>query len=261
MDADTAKSLIRSSAIITACDVVGNGVLRMQTTFEYPGNEYVDVFVQPQASPDAPLLLTDGGFTVAQLMGFGLDLDKTPKRREFVRGVCEQLGIRREGGEFLVTVPEPTDTHFGPAAVRLGQACVRIADLIVTYSTRLSSTFDDELEEGFDALRLPVEVGVPLRGSKGRDVKVDFVIRGPRIPSAIVGVSAKAQGSAKMRVDATFRKWYELEPQRADYQFVTLLDSRVPYWTDADWGVLEDVSEVFAYPAEADAFRELITNE
>lgn len=261
MDAQQVQSLIKSSAIITACDVARNGALRIQTTFEYPGNEYVDVFVRPQPGPDAPVVLTDGGFTVGTLLSFGLDLDKTPKRRAFVKDVCEQLGVTREGGEFVITVPAPIEQQFGPAAVRLGQACVRIADLIVTYSTRLSSTFDDELEEGFDALRLPFEGGVPLMGSKGKEIKVDYLVRGPRVPTAVFGLSAKSQGSAKARVDATFRKWYELEPQRADHQFVTLLDSRVPFWTDADRGVLEDVSEVFAYPAEADAFRELVANE
>ena len=261
MDAAKAQSLIQSSALIRACTVMPNGALRLETTFEYPGNEYVDLFVKPAIAPEDPVVLTDYATTVAQLMGFGLDIDATEKRRQFVKDVCAQLGVFREGGEFVVTVPAPIDTQFGPSAVRLGQACVRIADLIVTYRTRLNSTFDDEIEEGFDALGLPTEIGYPLLGSKGKEVKVDYVVRGPRVPAAIYALSAKTRGSAKTRVDATFRKWYELDPQRDDYQFITLLDSRVPFGTEADRSVLADVSEVFDYPAEADAFRELITNE
>lgn len=257
MDCSEARNLITGSAIIRACDVAPDRSLRIQTTFEYPGNENVDVFVRH--SPDGgPIELTDAGMTVGQLLGFGVDIDGTERRRQFVRNVCDQLGILRDRGQFVAIVPEPIQDNFGPTAVRLAQACVRIADLIITHQSRLNSTFLDEIEEGLDSLGFPVTPGALLRGNHDRDVRVDYVVNTPRLPTAIIGVSAKAQATAQNRVNATFRKWYELSSRATDFQFVTLLDSRFDVWREADRTLLEDVSEVFEYPAEADAFRELV---
>src|SRR4051812_6672694 len=111
MNCEQAQRLILPSAIITACGVVRN-TIRLQTTFEYPGNEFVDIFVLPQADAQDPLILTDGGMTISQLLGFGLDIDGTKRRREFVKGICDQLDIRRRGGEFTVTVREPVENEF-----------------------------------------------------------------------------------------------------------------------------------------------------
>lgn len=261
MDCQTAQRLISGSSLIRGCDRMRDGLLRIETVFEYPGNEYVDLYVRQQDSPEAPLEITDSATTVAQLLGFGLDLDSSPKRRAFVRDVCEQLGVRREGGELVVTVPEPVAMHFGRAAVRLSQACVRIADLIVTYSTRLTSTFDDEIEEGLGSLGVHYERGFSIMGRMGREVKVDYLVHAPRVDAAVLAVSAKSATSAKPMVNAALRKWVELSDAAMQYQFVTLLDSRQNFWTEADRGVLEDHSMVFDYPAEAGAFRELVTNE
>ena len=261
MDCQTAHSLISSSIIIEDCTTLPNGLLRLQTTFEYPGHEHIDVYVRSQASSDAELILTDGGMTVGQLLGFGLDLDGTERRRQFVRGVCQQFGIRREGGQFTLLVPTPTDLYFGRMVIRLAQACSRIADLIVTFQSRLNSTFADDLEEGLAALPLRVYSSVPLIASTGKEIKVDYVIETTRLPAAVFGVSAKSQGSATNRINSTFRKWWELMPRKESYQFVTLLDSRLNYWSERDRDILSDVSEVFEYPAEADALRELVTAE
>ena len=259
INCDQIKPLIRSSALVTACDPMGDGSLRLQTTFEYPGDEYVDLFVREAIPPNGPLRLTDASMTVAQLLAFGLDVDATPKRRRFVAELCRQLGVSRQGGELTIDVAEPIEANFGPSAVRLGQACVRVADLMLTYTERLNSSFDEELEEAFEALRLPVHPGKPLIGRAGRTIKVNYVVEAPRLSAAVFGLSARSAGNAKNRVNSTFRKWYELEPERPAYQFITLLDSRVPYWTDSDREVLADVSTVFDYPAEADAFSELLT--
>ena len=261
MNCERANALISASAIITACDLSRDGALRLQTTFEYPGNEFVDLFVLNPTELDPHVMLTDGGQTVSQLLGFGLKMDGTKRRRQFVEDVCHQLGVYRRGGEFTVTIPDPIEANFGLMAVRLAQACVRIADLIITHQSRLTSTFTEQIEEGLEAIHIPVEPSVPLMGSKGREIKVDFVLRTSRLPTAIYGLSASSPGSAKRNVNATFRKWYELTPQKEAYQFVTLLDSTSSFWVDADRGLLEDVSEVFDYPAEVDAFRELVTSD
>lgn len=261
MDCRRANELISASALIRGCTAVRGGMLRLETVFEYPGNEYVDLYVRPQGGPDDALVLTDAASTMGQLLGFGLDPDSSPRRRAFIADVCAQLGVQREGGEFVVTVPAPAQAHFGPAAIRLAQACVRIADLIVTFSTRLTSIFDDEVEEGLGTLGVEYEKQVPLMGSKGQEVKVDFLVRSPRLDSAVLAVSAKSPASAKPIVNATLRKWVELSNLAGRYTFITLLDSRKDLWTDADRGILADESIVIDYPDNAAAFRELVTNE
>ena len=265
MDCDQAQRLLHGGSLIRACAVVrpravvaGDEVMRIQSAFRYPGGEYVDMFFH--ARPGADAELSDDGFTMGQLLSMGVDPDATQKRKAFILDVCEDLRVQRRGGEFVAPLgPDPAAT-LAEAAIRLGQACVRIADLSLTHRTRLVSAFGDDLEEGLESLDVPFARGVTLSGRGGRAVTVDYVVEGATRRSALLSMSAKNPGRAHDVANDTFTKWFDLQHYQTDYQFVTVLDShRIGMFREDDLTRLELFSTVVPYPEEADRLRDLVT--
>jgi hypothetical protein len=264
MDCAQAQNLLHGGSLIRACDIVrpravaaGGSVLRVQSAFRYPGGEYVDLFFheRPGAEPE----LSDDGFTMGQLLSMGVDPDATQKRKAFISDVCEEMRVQRRGGMFVAPLgPDPAAT-LADAAIRLGQACVRIADLSLTHRTRLVSAFGDELEEGLESLDRPFTRGVQLAGRAGRTVTVDYVVEGATRRSALLSMSARNAGRAHDVANDTFTKWFDLQEHQNDLQFVTVLDSqRIGLFREEDLTRLELFSTVVPYPDEADRLRDMV---
>jgi len=264
MDCAQAQRLLHGGSLIRACDILrpraiaaGADVLRVQSAFRYPGGEYVDLFFYSR--PDGQAELSDDGFTMGQLLSMGVDPDATQKRKAFVGDVCEDLNVQRRGGEFCVPLGQDPAATLADSAMRLGQACVRIADLSLTHRTRLVSAFGDDLEEGLESLEQPFQRGVKLPGRAGRTVTVDYVVAGATRNSALLSMSAKNAGRAHDVANDTFTKWFDLQQHQTDYQFVTVLDSqRIELFREDDLTRLELFSTVVPYPDEADRLRDLI---
>ncbi len=265
MDCAEAQRLLHGGSLIRACEVVrahpitaGTDVIRVQSIFRYPGGEYVDMFLHSR--PGVPAELSDDGFTMGQLLSMGVDPDATQKRKAFVADVCEELTVHRRGGEFFTPLGSDPARTFADATIRLGQACVRIADLSLTHRHRLVSAFGDDLEEGLESLQLPYERGVPLAGRGGRRVTVDYIVDGATRRNALLTMTAKQANTAHNVANDTFTKWFDLEHYQADYQFVTVLDSaKAGLFRPEDIERLELFSEVVAFPEEGDRLRELVT--
>lgn len=264
MDCQQIQRILTTDSLVRACDVVhprglhrGQEWFRVQTRFRYPGGEYVDLYVVP--GQGGSFELSDSAGTMEQLLGMGLDPDTSQKRRQFIQDVCEDLGVVRRGGEFVVSLGGDMAASLPVAALHLGQACVRIADLSLTQRGYAASSFTDELEEGIEALGLRAEPNKALPGRGGRMVPVSYIVEGSKSSSALITVTAKHAGTAHAVANEAFTRWYDLDRHQTDLQFLTVVDSeRADLFRPADLERLEEVSEVVQYPDEKERFRELL---
>ena len=55
-----------------------------------------------------------------------------------------------------------------------------------------------------------------------------------------------------------FCRWYDLERYRADFRFITVIDSTSRAFLSADVDRVASVSQVVSYPLEADTLRALL---
>ena len=260
LDCKSLAQLATSLALVTHCDQIKSGMLRLATPFRYPDGSQVDVFLDDAGALYNRVRLTDLGQTTAYLLDLQLKPWATQKRKQIIDDVCRTLDVTREGGELLVRLDEADlgGPGLADAIVRVAQACIRTADVSYTQRLRAPASFRDEVEEFISSNGVQVEAGIVLPGRFGKDVPVDFRTHGRRVKSVILTLSTQNAAAAHGISTEVFRKWYDLEPRRADHQFVTLFDSGNNAFRDDDLARLGEVSTVLAFPAQQDAVMEAI---
>src|SRR4051812_2777212 len=132
--------------MVRSKDVVPKGHLRFETKFLYPDRSSVDLFVvnpaQQKLLPVSPVL-SDLGQTTAWLADVQVRPWQSKKRQRFLDDAIYVLGVKQNGGA-LETEFAPDHQGLEDAIIRLGQACVRVADLSFTRRSSLVVTATDE---------------------------------------------------------------------------------------------------------------------
>jgi len=134
-------------SMVVSADRLTNGHVRIQTALEYGDGSSIDVFVVNQTEINA-VLLTDFGNTMNWLMDAGVKPTATKRRQAFVRRVLEQFDIENRSGALELRVPTLNDVPAG--VLRLSQACMRIADMVLTAKMRLPTAFGERVAEVFE---------------------------------------------------------------------------------------------------------------
>jgi hypothetical protein len=205
VDCDTLKGIATTLALVTSCDVIKNGMLRLATPFRYPDGSQIDLFLGSPTGLFPQIRVTDLGQTAAYLFDLQLKPWATFKRKQIVEDVCKSLDVTQDGGELLIALTE-TDlatSALSDAMVRVAQACIRTADIAYTQRLRAPASFRDEVEEFISSDGVQVESGIVLPGRFNKDVTLDFRTRGRRVKSLILTLStqntAAAHGSCLAR--------------------------------------------------------------
>ena len=128
--------------------------------------------------------------------------------------------------------------------MRLGQACVRVADLIYTRRCSLQSPVIEELEEVLVEGELKYETDSRLEGRFGNRVRVDLLVLGRQTRSAVLTWSSANSSQAHVQANEIFRRWYDLDVPTRLEQRVTILDDRYDVYRDDDLRRLRDKSSV-----------------
>jgi hypothetical protein len=253
---DRVRSQLSGSSIVRSIDGLPRGHVRIATALQYPDGTMIDVFLRLapleaaaySANPGATsVVLSDMGNTAAWLLDVGVRPWQSKKRQAFLDDALEVLGVGQRGGELTVEV-KPGD-ELGPAVLRLGQACMRVADLTFTRRASLVNPFTDDVEEMLVDLDLSYEPNVDLPTRLGTPVRVDYVVTGPKRRSAVAALTASAPASAHAISNEVFRKWLLLAqtPGSPDAR-VTILDDRVlDVFRLDDLALLGEVSDVLGF--------------
>ena len=248
------ERLVDELCMVRASDVVPKGHLRLETKFLYPDRSSVDVFVVNEAQQQllaASPILSDLGQTTSWLADVQVKPWQSKKRQRLLEDAIEILGIRQNGGA-LETPFEPSHDGLEDAVIRLGQACVRVADLLFTRRSSLQVTATDEVEELIADAELSYQTNAQLPGRHGNVVVVDFLVDGRRRRSAVLTLAAQSSATAHSVANEVFRKHYDLDaPQRAE-QRVTVYDDRLDVYRPEDLDRLRDVCEVVPLSAHQD---------
>ncbi len=203
------------------------GHIRIQTGFLYPDGSSVDVFVvdEPSAPLLPPMRLSDLGQTMAFLLDHDVQPWTSKKRRTQLEQAIDLYGASLRGGALELPVT-PTDDSLQEGIVLLGQACVRMSDLLFTKRLQLQSPFNEDVEEFLSDASLQYEPSIQLSGQFG-PVPVDFVVTGKSTRSAIITLFSRMTSSGHVQANEVFRKWHDLNAGGATESRVTLLDDSV----------------------------------
>lgn len=246
------KKIVEGHSLIRGVDQVPKGHLRMETAFLYPDGSSIDVFVVETAATGA-LKLSDLGQTTSWLLDVQVRPWLSKKRQRFVEDALRIYGISQSGG--ALEWPMNSLEQVVDGVVRLGQACVRIADLTYTRRSSLQTVFTEDLEELLVDSDFEFETNKEVPGRHGSLIRVDFLVHGPRVESALLALSSGNAAQAHAASNEIFRRWYDLSARTE--QRVTIFDDRYDVYRDEDLARLRDLSDVVAL-SDKIAIRDLL---
>lgn len=249
---DDLRALAARVCMVKGIDTVPRGHVRLETRFKYPDRSSVDLFIQNPTQTGERLVLTDLGQTTLWLNDLQVRPWQSKKRSRFIEDALHVLEIRQAGGAFEVDF-QMSQESLMDAVVRLGQACVRVADLTFTRRSTQQVYAGEELEEIISDAELLYETDAPLAGRHGIVIQVDFLVHGRRRDSAVLTLGSQTQTSAHATSIEVFRKMYDLKVPDRTEQLVAVFDDRFhELYRPEDLNRLSEVSEVFPLSQKRD---------
>ncbi len=233
------------SGLVAGCQVGFRGHLRLQTKFLYPDGSAIDLFVANEEDllSDHELTLTDFGQTIGWLSNMGIWPKKNKRRAQILSDIMTTYRISNIGAALMCRV-RPDDLLGG--LIRLGQACVRVADLTYTQRFVARSRFEDQFEEVIAEFDVDYETKVGIVGRFNNIVTVDFLVHGRNIDTAVMTLSSETRlaSQAKIRAEHVFATFTDLIDYRG--QRLAALDDRAAVYENADINRIQTVASVVA---------------
>ncbi len=236
------------NALVAHIDTVPKGHIRIETGFLYPDGASIDVFLEQQNG----LLeihkpkLTDFGGTWSWLQNLEIKPNKSAMQKLYFNRIMELYHCTLKGAAIEYEVDTLDDLPGGIA--RLGQACLRTADLIYSKRLRVQNSFNQDVEDVIADIVTEYEssADIPLR--TGNVVKVDFKTRGEKLETAIQTLSSGNVQYAHQRAVEINARWDDLR-ELSDWttqgnQCITLFDDSVNVYDTQDLDRLERKSIV-----------------
>jgi len=235
------RDLLGSSRLIRGIDRLPRGHIRLETAFLYPDGSSVDLFVRAQEPSLFPAItLSDLGQTLTWLLDLQIQPHRSKRRQQLLADALELFDVHLVGGALEATIAPPSQLLDG--VIRLGQACVRVADLFYTRRANLQATFKEEVEELLAEVDFEYETERELEGLSGRTVKVDFLVKGKRRDSALLTLSCANTSQAHVAANEIFRKWYDLSDRSE--QRITIFDDRFDTYRRDDLERIQEKSDL-----------------
>lgn len=255
IDLSDIKNRLDGHSIVRNVDQVPRGHVRIETAFLYPEGSSVDLFLVEEAPLLPATRLSDLGNTSQWLLDVQVRAWLSKKRQALVDDALRIYDVSRQGGAFEIQLASLDAIVDG--VVRLGQACVRVADLVYTRRSSLQLVVTEEVEEVLADADLDYDANAELEGRYGKPVRVDFVVRGTRTKSALLTLSSRNTSQAHVQANEIFRRWYDLDIPARTEQRVTIFDDRYDAYRDDDLHRLRDISEVLAL-SERTTIRDML---
>ncbi len=233
------EGVLKGHSIVRESAPLPRGHLRVETAFLYPDGTSIELYLMKE-----PLRLSDLGQTTAWLLHLQIKPWLSRRRQAVVEDVLRLYGAEQQGGAIEIALSSLD--HLIEGIVRLGQACLRVADLSYTKRSPLQSTFSEQIEDFFQDSELPYDPDAELAGRFGPPVRVDYVVHGARLRSLVLGWSSGNSAQAHITANEIFRKWYDLDSPARTEQRVTLLDDRQDVYRPDDQERLRACSTVVA---------------
>ncbi|NOY91026.1 MAG: DUF1828 domain-containing protein [Deltaproteobacteria bacterium] len=238
------KEQTSGHSLVRSVDELPKGHVRIETGFLYPDGSSVDVFVV-EASPMFPTLkLSDLGQTTSWLLDLQVRPWLSKKRQRLAEDAIRIYEVRQEGGALEYALSGLDSLVEG--IVRLGQACVRVADLTYTRRSSLQGSISEEIEEFLVDSEFEFEPNIELLGRRGVNVRIDFLVHGSRTTSALLALATGNASQAHTVANEIFKRWYDLNIPARNEQRVTVFDDQYDVYRAEDLHRLRDLSDVVA---------------
>jgi len=251
---DICSELNSDMGALFTCDQQGQ-INKIRTPFLYPDGDIIDVFFKQN---DESVTITDLGESIRWLRMQTTAPKRSLKQNKLIDDVCKTQGVELFKGMLQTRCHE--GESLADAVTRVSQAAIRVSDLWFTFRARSVESVTDEVADFLGDISLPFERAKLFTGRSGAGVKVDFHVRAPESSSLINVLSTGNKSSARPIVNQVLRNWYDLSglsvaPDAP--KFISLFDDTSDVWSEEDFALLEDLSNVARW-SRPDQLQELL---
>jgi len=132
-------------------------------------NDALQIYVEER---DGKLLLSDDGYTLADLRSTGFELT-TPKRKALLQNILNGFGVKTEDDQLVVAA---THKDFAQKKHNLVQAMLAVDDLFALAEPHVLSLFKEDVRLFLDTNGVQKFQDFKLAGKSGFDHRFDFAL-------------------------------------------------------------------------------------
>ena len=165
---DEYYAFIKEKTLIS--DSEGSEWVEVSTPFTGLFNDTIDIFIKKVGSK---FILSDDGATMRNLGLSGMEISRSPKRKEILDRILINYGVRLEGGELIT---ESNEKEFPQNKLNILSAISETNDMYFLARHTVSSVFRDDVKEFLDEQELIYTPHFISKGSTGLEFTFDFQI-------------------------------------------------------------------------------------
>lgn len=253
---DLCASLRADLSSLFDCQPRSRGDVRVRTPFVLPDRDLVDIYVIEE---DQRFVVTDFGLAMSWLRMHTATGKLTPSTRLLIDDLLQTLTVTLSRGQLEI---RDIDQAGLPLAVHcLGQAVVRVADLLHTIRPRKTQSVADEVDDWLRQREFQVRRRTTHRGLNAHWT-VDFEVRaGQRTSLAFVLSSGSKAGAREIRhrVYTGFSDIRSNPEGPSEDTLISVIDDTSDVWSNEDLGLLSQVSRLALWSSPDDIERALTT--
>jgi hypothetical protein len=144
--------------------------IEISTPFTDVFNDTIEIYAKRQSEK---ITLSDDGKTLRNLELSGIEITRSPNRKEILERICLNYGVQLNNQELIV---EATETTFPQKKLNLMSAISEVNDLYVIAKHTVASLFREDVKSYLDANELIYTPYFISKGSTGLEFTFDFQI-------------------------------------------------------------------------------------
>jgi len=182
------------------------GICSVSTPFLDRHNDHLQIYVVKEENK---IILTDDGYTLADLHMSGLDVN-TPKREKILKTILNGFGVQLGKNNELVI--EANMGNLGQKKHYFLQAILAVNDMYTLSTENVYSLFKEDVESFFQRKEIFYTKDIKLTGKSGFDHNIDFIIpRSKNKPERVVQTMNNPQ---KEHIKATIFTFGDIQETR-----------------------------------------------
>lgn len=163
---DNYYSFLREKTVIT--ESPNSNWIEISTPFTGLFNDTLDIFAKKDGQK---IILSDDGNTMRNLELSGMEITRSPKRKQLLDSILNNYDIKIIGEEFLT---EATEKDFAQKKLNLLSAISEANDLYFLARHTVASVFRDDVKSYLDEQELVYTPHFISKGSTGLEFTFDF---------------------------------------------------------------------------------------
>ncbi|WP_102408724.1 DUF1828 domain-containing protein [Parabacteroides bouchesdurhonensis] len=180
------------------------GWYAISTPFASLFNDNIEIFAKKEKDS---IILSDDGATISNLKMLGVDIARSPKRKEIIDAILRNYGISIKDEELYA---ETSEIKFPQTKHGLISAISEISDLEYMAKHTIASVFKEDVGAFLDEQDIIYTPQFIIKGSTGLDFCFDYLIAGKKTELVIKPFNSLTQGM----VERFLFSWTDIKDAR-----------------------------------------------